>query len=605
MCAIVGVIRSRGGVDRALLDRMRDTMAHRGPDDAGSWTSADGTVGLGHRRLSIIDLSPAGHQPMTNEDGSIWLVFNGEIYNFPELRRELLRAGHQMRSNTDSEVILHAYEEWGTDAVRRLRGMFAFALWDGPRRRLLLARDRLGIKPLFYRHEGGDLTFASELKGVVADPEVPRRLDESAVWDFFTYRYVPTPKTIWRDVKKLPPGHYAVLENGSLTLTEYWAPRFGGAGAVGEAEAVEMLRGKLEECIAMHMIADVPVGVLLSGGLDSSTVCALASRSVPDRLHTFSIGFDVERHDERPFARMVAERYRTEHHEFTVTRELAHRVEDDIVALYDEPFADSSATPTFFVSELARRTVPVALSGEGGDEIFGGYSWYRLWLDLHRYDRLPQAARRLAAGLVRPMPTGTKGKWTIEAAACDPVERYALLMGGMLRRQKNELLAPAFRKRFEDYDDYWHFRRFWREDLDPLSRMQHLDIRTYLNDDILTKVDRASMAVSLEARVPLLDHELIEAVLALPVGLRNPGAAQKHLFRKAIAPWLPQAILDKKKQGFSVPLYAWFEAPTERDLAPITDNGFVSADAVRRLGVSGTDLWPLIVIGRWMARNAS
>lgn len=604
MCAIVGLIRGRGRVDPALLDRMRDSMAHRGPDDAASWVSADGTAGLGHRRLSIIDLSAAGRQPMTNEDGTLQLVFNGEIYNFAELRRELERAGHRMRSSTDSEVILHGYEEWGTDVVRRLRGMFAFALWDGPRRRLLLARDRLGIKPLFYRHDGDDLTFASELKGVVADPAVPRRLDESALWDFFTYRYVPTPKTIWRDVKKLPPGHWAVFENGSLTLSEYWAPRFGGAGAIPEDEAVERLRAKLEECVAMHMVADVPVGVLLSGGLDSSTVCALASRSVREPLHTFSIGFDVERHDERPFARMVAERYRTDHHELSVDRELARSIEDDVVEMYDEPFADSSATPTFFVSRLARRTVPVALSGEGGDEVFGGYSWYGLFLGLRGLDRLPRGARRLVGSLVRPLPTGFKGKWTIEASALDPVERYALLMGGLTSARKQELLAPDFRRRFDGYDDLWHFRRFWREDLDPFSRMQYLDLRTYLNDDILTKVDRASMAVSLEARVPLLDHELIESVLALPVEMRNPGAAQKHLFRRAIAPWLPQAVLEKKKQGFSVPLYAWFDAPGEKDLAPITDNGFVSGDAVRRTGVAGTDLWPFIVAGRWLARHA-
>jgi len=604
MCAIVGLIRSRGGVDPALLDRMRDSMAHRGPDDAASWVSADGSVGLGHRRLSIIDLSAAGRQPMTNEDGSLQLVFNGEVYNFAELRRELERAGHRMRSSTDSEVILHGYEEWGTDVVRRLRGMFAFALWDGPRRRLLLARDRLGIKPLFYHLDGGDLTFASELKGVVADPGVPRKLDETALWDFFTYRYVPTPKTIWRDVKKLPPGHWALFENGSLTLSEYWAPRFGGAGATSGEEAVERLRAKLEECVSMHMVADVPVGVLLSGGLDSSTVCALASRSVRGPLHTFSIGFDVAQHDERPFARLVADRYRTEHHELAVDRELARALEDRVVEMYDEPFADSSATPTFLVSQLARETVPVALSGEGGDEIFGGYAWYGLFLGLRGLDGLPRGLRRAIGGLVRPLPTGFKGKWTIEASALDPVERYALLMGGLTSERKAALLAPEFRRRFEGYDDLWHFRRFWREDLDPFSRMQYLDLRTYLNDDILTKVDRASMAVSLEARVPLLDHELIDAVLALPVELRNPGAAQKHLFRQAIAPWLPREVLDKKKQGFSVPLYAWFQAPAEKDLAPVTDNGFVSGDAVRRTGVSGTDLWPFIVAGRWLARHA-
>lgn len=604
MCAIIGLVCRDGGIDAPSLSAMRDTMAHRGPDDAGIHISADGTVGLGHRRLSIIDLSASGHQPMTNEDGSIWLVFNGEIYNFQSLRRELLAAGHIFRSNSDSEVILHAYEEWGVDAVRRLRGMFAYAIWDEPRRRVVLARDRLGIKPLFYWHEGANLTFASELKGVIADPRVPRTIDETAVYDFFTYRYVPTPKSIYRDVRKLPPGHVAVLENGRLSLTEYWTPTFRAVSARNGEDAVEMVRAKLSEAVRLHLIADVPVGVMLSGGLDSSTICALAAGALRESLHTFSIGFDVEKHTELPFARQVAEQYRTSHHELIVTREMAQSVEAKIVGLYDEPFADSSALPTFFVSELARRTVPVALSGEGGDEIFGGYGWYAMMQRFHGPDRLPRFVRHLGAALVRPLPTGFKGKWTAEMAAIEPLERYARLMGALPPREKSALLDAAFRRRFEGYDDYWHFRRFWREDLDAFSRMQYLDLRTYLNDDILTKMDRASMAVSLEARVPLLDHELLESVLALPVTVRNPGAEQKHLFKRAITPYLPPEVLRKKKQGFSVPMYEWLKAPTAKDLEPVYDSHFVSADGVQRLGLSGHELWPFIVIGRWMGQYA-
>ena len=286
MCAIVGKLSSSGLVDRRLIEAMRDTMTHRGPDDAGLWLNDEGSVGLAHRRLSIIDLSPNGHQPMTNEDGSIWLVFNGEIYNFQELRDELQKAGHTFRSITDTEVIIHAYEEWGLASVKRLRGMFSYALWDSRCKRLFLARDRLGIKPLFYWHQNGNLTFASELKAIRIDPQVRLTLDESAIYDFFTYRYIPTPKSIYEDVKKLPPAHYAVFEDGQLTLTQYWDPGFSSTAAVSEEDAIALVRYKLEEVTQLHMIADVPVGVMLSGGLDSSTLLALATRSSPQPLPT-------------------------------------------------------------------------------------------------------------------------------------------------------------------------------------------------------------------------------------------------------------------------------------------------------------------------------
>lgn len=604
MCAIVGIIQPRGGIDATVLATMRDRMVHRGPDDAGLYVDAARKVGLGHRRLSIIDLSPSGHQPMTNEEQSVWLVFNGEIYNFKELRSELINSGHVFCSGSDSEVIIHGYEQWGVGCIKRLRGMFAFALWDSQKQKLLLARDRLGIKPLFYHIKDGSLTFASELKAISASPARSFDLDESALYDFFTYRYIPTPKTIYRDVKKLPPANYGVWQDGKLTLTAYWEPAINSRADISEADAAALVLAKLRESVALHMVADVPVGIMLSGGLDSSTIVALAAQATGEPLHTFSIGFDVERHNETRYARLVAERYRSKHHELTVTREMANSLESKIVGLYDEPFADSSAIPTFAVSELARRNVTVGLSGEGGDEIFGGYSWYSAWWRMRGVDAVPRALRQLAALPMRLAPHGFKGKWTLETAALGPIERYGRFISAFSREDKRALLAPSFFQRFDGYDDYWHFRQYWRDDLDVFSRMQYLDLKTYLNDDILTKVDRASMAVSLEARVPLLDHELIEAVLSLPVQVRNRDGKQKYLFRKAIADLLPGEILNRGKQGFSVPFYEWLKKPNLKELEPVLDFKIISGDLVKASKVTGSDLWPFIVLGRWLHCHA-
>jgi asparagine synthase (glutamine-hydrolysing) len=604
MCAIVGKVRRHGDIDRDALVRVRDTMVHRGPDDAGIFINAQGNLGLAHRRLSIIDLSANGHQPMTNEDESIWLVFNGEIYNFRELKLLLEAAGHVFRSNTDSEVIIHAYEQWGINSVERLRGMFAYALWDEPRQSLFLARDRLGIKPLFYWQRDGDLTFASELKAIRADMKTSLPLDQSAIYDFFTYGYIPTPKTIYRDVCKLPPGHFAVYQGARLELHQYWDAPFCARSGISEADAIGMVREKLTEATALHLIADVPVGVLLSGGIDSSTVCALSAEKVSGPLHTFCIGFDVAEHSETAFARIVADRYATKHHELTVTNEMAAALRKKVVAMYDEPFADGSAMPTFCVSELARRNVKVAISGEGGDEVFGGYTWYLDWLRFAFADLLPESMRRLLKLSATSLPAGFKGKWPLQMASLDAIERYVKLMSGLLREEKRTLLAPEFCRQFDGYDDYWHFRKFWREDLDPLSRLQYLDIKTYLNDDILTKLDRASMAVSLEARVPLLDHELLETVLTLPLSIRNPKAQAKYLFKRAVADLLPTEILTRRKKGFSVPFYEWLKDPSWKDLEPLFDHRFLFADRIQRGAVRGSALWPFIVMSRWLSDEA-
>lgn len=604
MCAIVGQVRLDGGITHDILTSMRDKMVHRGPDDAGIFVNKESTVGLGHRRLSIIDLSPHGHQPMTNEDGGIWLVFNGEIYNFQEIREQLLSAGHKFKSESDSEVIIHAYEEWGIESVHRFRGMFAYALWDEKQQQLTIVRDRLGIKPLFYYQQDGALSFASELKALTADPGITLSLDDTAIYDFFTYRYIPTPKTIYQNIKKLPPGYYAIFKDGKLTLKKYWDPSFEQGDETSEEEASYKLRNKLSEVVDLHLIADVPVGVMLSGGLDSSTLCALSAKSMREPLHTFSIGFDIKEHSETEYARIVAEQYDTHHHELTVTRDMSEDYQEKVRSLYDEPFADSSSIPTYFVSRLARENVKVALSGEGGDELFGGYSWYPMNLQMAKMDFIPAAIRRLVGNQLRYIPWNIKGKWSLQMAGLNPVERYTKLMSGYLKDEKKSILSKKFLKQFCDYDDYWYFHKYWREDLDPFSRMQYLDFKTFLNDDVLTKMDRASMAVSLEARVPLLDHELIEEVLRLPLKVRNRNLQQKYLFKKSVEADLPNSIIHRKKKGFSAPMHVWLKKDSANELQSINDHGLLSNDYLLHSAATDSESWPVITMSRWLNENS-
>ncbi len=604
MCGIVGQVGDAGSIRADDVVRARDAMVHRGPDDAGVYVNADASVGLGHRRLSIIDLSPAGRQPMTNRSGTLWLTFNGEIYNFRRLRAELERAGHVFASGTDSEVILHAYEEWGPDSVRRLHGMFAYALWDERRRVLLLARDRLGIKPLHYWQDGRRLSFGSELRAVIADRRVPRALDESAIYDFFTYQYVPTPKTIYAGVRKLPAGHYAVLEGQRLTLTRYWDLRL-EPRVLSPDDACAAVRARLAQGVEEHLVADVPVGVLLSGGMDSSAVTAMAMRCATRPLHTFTIGFDVREHSEADHARALAAALGTQHHELTVTREMADGLTRRVIDLYDEPYADGSAIPTLLVSQLARRHVTVALSGEGGDEVFGGYNWYTHWLRLQDRVALPAPLRRALFGVpARLLPRGARGQWTLAMKAADPLERYARLMGAFLGPEKRRVLAPGFLRRFRDYDDLWYLRQHWRPDLDPMLRLQYLDLQTYLPDDLLTKFDRATMAVSLEGRVPLLDHELIELVLSLPAAVRNPGHEKKALLKRVMADVLPAEVLTRRKQGFSVPWYAWLGGRAAPALGPIHDGVLHPAVVSRTRALARDDLWRIVVMNGWLEAHA-
>jgi len=578
MCGITGIFDTRGQapLDRALLSRMNESQHHRGPDEGG--LHLEPGLGLGHRRLSIIDLS-SGQQPLFNEDGSVVVVYNGEIYNFQALTDELLNLGHTFRTRCDTEVIVHAWEQWGEDCVRRFRGMFAFALWDRSRETLFLARDRLGIKPLYYALlPDGQFIFGSELKALLAHPGLPRALAAEAVEDYFGYGYIPEPKTILQGVYKLPPAQtLTVRRNAALAEPKiYWDVPFIPLPTLDENEICQELIRRLREAVDIRLIAEVPLGAFLSGGVDSSAVVALMAGLSADPVKTCSIGFGADpEFNETQFAAEVAERYGTDHRVENVDPDDFDLV-DRLAELYDEPYADSSALPTYRVCELARRQVTVALSGDGGDENFAGYRRYR-W---HTFEE--QLRSRVPAGLRRPLfgwlgrvypkadwaPRFLRAKTTFEALARDSVEGYFQAVSILRDGQRERLWSPDFRRQLQDYRAVEVLRAHAeRAPVDhPLSLAQYLDMKTYLPGDILTKVDRASMAHALEVRVPLLDHFVVEWISGLPPQLKLHGGEGKYIFKKALQPHLSDGILYRSKKGFAVPLARWFRGPLRERL---------------------------------------
>ena len=572
MCGLVGIFDTRGQrpIDDGLLTRMNQTQFHRGPDEGGIHTEPG--VGLGHRRLSIIDLS-SGHQPLFNEDGSVVVVYNGEIYNFQELSAELQAAGHVFNTHCDTEVIVHAWEEWGESCVERFRGMFAFALWDRNQRSLFLARDRLGIKPLYYAPlADGQLIFASELKALLAHPKLPREMDPRAVEDYFAYGYVPEPKTILRHVFKLPPGYTlrVSMDKPLAEPSQYWDVPFAPNGITREQEAQEELVRRLREAVDIRMIAEVPLGAFLSGGVDSSAVVAMMAGLSEDPVNTCSISFGDPKFNESEFAAKVARRFGTNHQVEQVDPE-DFGLLDKLAQLYDEPFADSSAIPTYRVCQLARKKVTVALSGDGGDENLAGYRRYRWHLyEEHMRSILPSAIRRPLFGILGRVypkadwaPKMFRAKATFEALARDAVEGYFHSVSVMSDLMRDRLFSDKFRQQLQGYSAIEvlreHAARAPTEH--PLSRVQYLDMKTYLVGDILTKVDRASMAHSLEVRVPILDHKLVEWMSGLPAEMKLNGREGKYIFKKSLESHLPQDILYRPKMGFSVPLASWFRGP--------------------------------------------
>ncbi|MDN5849897.1 MAG: amidotransferase 1, exosortase A system-associated [Nitrococcus sp.] len=571
MCGIVGIFhyRSAEAVDRGLLHRMNESLYHRGPDDGGLYVER--SIGLGHRRLSIIDLA-GGHQPLFNEDGSVAVVFNGEIYNYRELVPELAARGHHFRTRTDTEVIVHGWEQWGEACVERFRGMFAFAVWDRNRRTLFLARDRIGIKPLYYAVlPEGRLVFGSELKALLVHPGLPRAILPEAVEEFFGYGYIPEPRTLYRHAFKLPPGHTLTVRAGRPVgePVEYWDLRFSGSGAAGEIAAASELRERLRDAVSSHLVSDVPVGAFLSGGVDSSAVVAMMAGESLEKVHTASISFGEAEFDESRYADEVARQYGTDHRVRQVNADDFSLVER-LAELYDEPFADSSAMPTYRVCELARQGAKVVLSGDGGDETFGGYRRYLWYLREERVrGLLPLGLRRPVFGLLGRVypkldwaPRVLRAKATLQALAQDPVEGYFHSVSVVSEAQARLLFSREFRQALSGYRAIEVLRRHARQaPAHSLSRIQYLDFKTYLPGDILTKVDRASMAHALEVRVPILDHELVEWAASLSPELKIRRGEGKYLFKKALQPLLSNNILYRAKMGFAVPLAAWFRGP--------------------------------------------
>jgi asparagine synthase (glutamine-hydrolysing) len=582
MCGICGIFEfdEQREIPRELVHRMTQTIVHRGPDDEGIFVGRG--IGLGFRRLSIIDVA-GGHQPLSNEDGRVWVMFNGEIYNYLELYDDLVKRGHRFSTHSDTETIVHLYEEYGEECFARLRGMFAIALWDSREHKLLLARDRVGKKPLYYAADAKRILFGSELKCLLATDSLPRDIDTQALSDYFSLGYVPAPKTIYRAAKKLLPGHYLVASAKGVRIERYWDISFNHVDNRSEEEWCEILRHQLCEVTRMRLMSEVPLGAFLSGGVDSSAVVAMMAKIMRRPVTTCSIGFEEQEYDESAFARKVSEQFNTDHHE-QIVRPDALDVLNKLVWHYDEPFADSSAIPTYYVSQVARRYVTVALGGDGGDENFAGYRRYYFdHMENQMRGFIPAPIRSAVfgpLGRVYPAlawaPRFLRGKATFQSLARSPLEGYFNSISIFRPGEKSNLFTKDFRQSLNGYDAIDVLQQYYdRADTpDLLSRIQYVDMKTYLTDDILAKVDRASMAVSLEVRAPLLDHKLMETVATIPSSLKLSGREGKYIFKKAMAPILKSEILDRRKQGFAVPLDRWFR----QDLKDLTYEALFSTD---------------------------
>jgi asparagine synthase (glutamine-hydrolysing) len=594
MCGIAGIVGANRAarIEEASVRRMCDAIVHRGPDDEG--ILAFHNTGLGMRRLSIIDLS-GGHQPIFNEDRSIWIVFNGEIYNFPELRPELEAKGHRFSTHSDTETIVHLYEEMGVDCVQKLRGMFAFALWDDRQQKLLVARDRLGKKPLHYALHRDYLYFASEIKSILAVAPELAEVNRPALLQYMYLGYIPDPATAFANIHKLPPGHLLQFERGEIRIRRYWdLPQYATHAPASEEECLEELEHRLAEAVRIRLISDVPLGAMLSGGTDSSTVVALMARASSKPVKTFAIGFRQADFDESEHARVVATKFATDHHELILEPDVLGTVEK-LTRSLEEPFADSSMLPTYFVSCLARKHVTVALSGDGGDELFAGYERYGIQQAREKFARMPQALSRFYRRRLFPMvPKGTRGRQLSYNLSLPWRERYADEMCFVPAFEREmPLLSPEFRAAAAEGGDPQQILLDYfaaAPARDPISQMLYVDTKTYLVEDILTKVDRMSMLTSLEVRVPILDHLFVEWVTGLGPEWKMRGAQQKYIFRKlAERVGVPREVIYRPKRGFALPLVHWMrnelrELILTTLLEPRTaQRGYFEPKGVRRL----------------------
>jgi asparagine synthase (glutamine-hydrolysing) len=623
MCGICGVVYSdrEQQVERNKLKKMCDVITHRGPDDEGFYVNQH--VGLGMRRLSIIDLS-TGKQPISNEDGQIWIVFNGEIYNHKEVRAELESKGHQFKTKTDTEAIVHAYEEYGDSCVQKLNGMFAFAIWDNRNHTLFLARDRIGIKPLYYFFDKNRLIFGSEIKSILQAGDIPKRIDLQALDHFLTFEFIPAPLSIFQDIKKLPPGHTLKLKNNEIWVRSYWDVELRQNGKE-PAQIKQNLRELLQDAIKIRLMSDVPLGAFLSGGVDSSIIVALMAQVMEEPVKTFSIGFEDSTYNELKYARMIADKFKTEHHEFIIKPD-AVELADNLVKFLDEPFGDFSIFPTYLVSKIAREYVTVVLSGDGGDELFAGYDSYIADKIAKKYcSRLPKQFRNgLLTKFFDTIPPSSKKKGLVnrakrfvEGMKLPEDLHHTRWMIFLQQQEKKMLYNNDIKSGMQEFDPFKFTRSYFANVAynrnDEINKQMYVDLKMYLVDNILVKVDRMSMATSLEARVPYLDYRFVEFAATIPGEYKMQGLKTKVILKQAMEELLPDEILYRGKEGFSIPIKNWLKKelkPLMTDtLAPekLKREGFFNPDYVQKLikqHLNGTEnhshrLWALIIFGRW------
>ncbi len=643
MCGISGIVHFSGKkVDSQTLVQATRTLSHRGPDEEGyyineqkdSWhvepplpptstTKGKGNSGFGHRRLSIIDLA-SGQQPLCNEDGTVWITFNGEVYNYQDLKKELESKGHVFKTNSDTETLVHAYEEWGQSSVERFRGMFAFAIWDENKQELFMARDRLGKKPLYYAFDGDTLVFGSELKAILEIQGISRDIDYTSLSDYFSLLYVPSPKTIFKAVKKLPAAYSAVVSQRGMETRRYWGLPFYQEIGISEGRVITDLQEILDEATRIRMMSEVPLGAFLSGGVDSSAIVAMMAGASQDPVITNSISFSVASYNEAAYAKQVADLFQTDHNEFNVTPDAVSIIEK-LAWHYDEPFADSSAIPTYYVSKMAKERVTVSLSGDGGDENFAGYRRY--YMDMRENmirNMVPGPLRNPVFGLLGSLypkadylPRVFRGKAFLSNVARDPIGAYFFSVSAVHDKDKPNFFNAEVLRQTNGYQTFDLFKKIYDEApaQDHLSRIQYLDIKTYLCEDILTKVDRASMAVSLEVRCPILDHVFMEYAAKLPYTLKLKGLESKYIFKKALKRYLPDDILYRKKMGFGVPILEWMKTDLKEYTRALVLEGVASRSYLNiphlekiwkehqnGLRNWSTELWIIMMFNLWHRR---